>query len=103
MIDNRPVGGDEVVTACQAACPAKAIKFGNLNDPQSAVARAKAGPRNYALLESSILARGQRIWRSSQPQPRDRSERRAMNPTDPESADSAARCRSSDRGTRMPR
>ena len=51
MIDNRAVHGDEVVTACQAACPAKAITFGNLNDPQSAVAKAKAGPRNYALLE----------------------------------------------------
>jgi MoCo/4Fe-4S cofactor protein with predicted Tat translocation signal len=51
MIENRPVGGDEVVTACQAACPAKAIVFGNLNDPKSAVARAKASPRNYALLE----------------------------------------------------
>ena len=51
LIENRPVGGDEVVTACQAACPAKAITFGNLNDPQSAVAKAKAGPRNYALLE----------------------------------------------------
>ena len=51
MIENRAVGGDEVVTACQAACPAKAITFGNLNDPQSAVAKAKAGPRNYALLE----------------------------------------------------
>jgi MoCo/4Fe-4S cofactor protein with predicted Tat translocation signal len=51
LIDNRAVRGDEVVTACQAACPAKAITFGNLNDPQSAVARAKASPRNYALLE----------------------------------------------------
>jgi len=51
LIENRPVGGDEVVTACQAACPAKAITFGNLNDPQSAVRKAKAGPRNYALLE----------------------------------------------------
>jgi Fe-S-cluster-containing dehydrogenase component len=51
LIENRAVGGDEVVTACQAACPARAITFGNLNDPQSAVARAKAGPRNYALLE----------------------------------------------------
>ena len=28
-IENRPVGGDEVVTACQAACPTKAIVFGN--------------------------------------------------------------------------
>jgi molybdopterin-containing oxidoreductase family iron-sulfur binding subunit len=50
-IENRRVGGDEVVTACQAACPARAITFGNLSDPQSAVAKAKAGPRNYALLE----------------------------------------------------
>jgi molybdopterin-containing oxidoreductase family iron-sulfur binding subunit len=51
LIEDRAVGGDEVVTACQAACPAKAITFGNLNDPQSAVAKAKAGPRNYALLD----------------------------------------------------
>jgi MoCo/4Fe-4S cofactor protein with predicted Tat translocation signal len=49
-IENRPVGGDEVVTACQAACPTKAIVFGNLNDPKSAVVKAKASPRNYALL-----------------------------------------------------
>jgi MoCo/4Fe-4S cofactor protein with predicted Tat translocation signal len=51
LIEDRAVGGDEVVTACQAACPARAITFGNLNDPQSAAAKAKAGPRNYALLE----------------------------------------------------
>jgi molybdopterin-containing oxidoreductase family iron-sulfur binding subunit len=51
LMEDRPVGGDEVVTACQAACPTKAITFGNLNDPQSAVAKAKASPRNYALLE----------------------------------------------------
>jgi molybdopterin-containing oxidoreductase family iron-sulfur binding subunit len=49
-IANRSVGGDEVVTACQAACPAQAIVFGNLNDPASAVGKAKASPRNYALL-----------------------------------------------------
>jgi Fe-S-cluster-containing dehydrogenase component len=49
-IENRPLGGDEVVTACQASCPTRAIVFGSLNDPRSAVARAKASPRNYALL-----------------------------------------------------
>jgi molybdopterin-containing oxidoreductase family iron-sulfur binding subunit len=49
-IENRPVRGDEVVTACQSACPTKAIVFGNLNDPSSAVVKAKASPRNYALL-----------------------------------------------------
>jgi Fe-S-cluster-containing dehydrogenase component len=40
----------EVVTACQAACPTQAIAFGDLNDPESGVSRAKASPRNYALL-----------------------------------------------------
>jgi MoCo/4Fe-4S cofactor protein with predicted Tat translocation signal len=49
-IENRPVGGDEVVTACQSVCPAQAIIFGNLADSTSAVARAKTSPRNYALL-----------------------------------------------------
>ena len=75
MIENRPVGGDEVVTACQAACPAKAITFGNLNDPQSAVAKAKAGPRNYALLGGAEYAPADDVsGEASQPQPRDRSE-----------------------------
>ena len=47
---DRRIGDGEVVTACQAACPAEAIRFGNLNDPGSAVRRAKAEPRHYALL-----------------------------------------------------
>jgi molybdopterin-containing oxidoreductase family iron-sulfur binding subunit len=50
LMADRPVGGDEVVTACQAVCPARAIVFGNLNDKTSAVARARASPRNYGLL-----------------------------------------------------
>ncbi len=49
-VENRPLVRDEVVTACQAVCPSRAIVFGDLNDPGSAVSRAKAGPRNYALL-----------------------------------------------------
>ncbi|MGF1553270.1 MAG: TAT-variant-translocated molybdopterin oxidoreductase [Paracoccaceae bacterium] len=40
----------EVRTACQAACPTRAITFGDLNDPTSAVAKAKREPREYALL-----------------------------------------------------
>jgi molybdopterin-containing oxidoreductase family iron-sulfur binding subunit len=43
------VDGD-IVTACQAACPAEAIVFGDVNDPQSRVSRLKAEPRNYGLL-----------------------------------------------------
>jgi len=46
----RLVRDGEIQTACQQACPAEAIIFGNLNDPQSRVARLKAEPRNYALL-----------------------------------------------------
>ena len=38
------------ITACQAACPTSAIAFGDLNDPDSAVSRAKNDPRNYTLL-----------------------------------------------------
>jgi molybdopterin-containing oxidoreductase family iron-sulfur binding subunit len=49
-MEDRPVGGDEVVTACQAACPTRAIIFGNLNDPAGSATRAKASPRNYGVL-----------------------------------------------------
>jgi molybdopterin-containing oxidoreductase family iron-sulfur binding subunit len=40
----------EVVTACQAACPTEAIVFGDLNDPDSKVNRAKASPLDYSML-----------------------------------------------------
>jgi molybdopterin-containing oxidoreductase family iron-sulfur binding subunit len=44
------IGGDTVVSACQQACPAQAIVFGNLNDPASRVARLQQGERRYDLL-----------------------------------------------------
>jgi molybdopterin-containing oxidoreductase family iron-sulfur binding subunit len=47
----RPIRDGEVVTACQAACPAQVIVFGNIQDPDSAVSRTKASPRNYSLLD----------------------------------------------------
>jgi MoCo/4Fe-4S cofactor protein with predicted Tat translocation signal len=49
--ENRSVRDGEVVTACQQACPAGAIVFGNMNDKDSRVARIKEQPRNYKLLE----------------------------------------------------
>ena len=75
-IDNRPVGGDEVVTACQAACPAKAITFGNLNDPQSAVAKAKAEPAQLCVARRAEYPSADDVsGEAAQPQPRDRGER----------------------------
>jgi ubiquinone biosynthesis protein Coq4 len=37
--------------ACEAACPPQAIVFGNINDPASRVAKLKAEPLDYGLLE----------------------------------------------------
>jgi len=48
--EGRAIGDGEIQTACQQACPAQAIVFGDVNDPHSRVARLKSEPRNYGLL-----------------------------------------------------
>jgi molybdopterin-containing oxidoreductase family iron-sulfur binding subunit len=49
--EDRKIRDGEVVTACQATCPADAIVFGDLNDPSSRVNQLKAQARNYGLLD----------------------------------------------------
>lgn len=49
-VEGRPLGANEVRTACQQACPTQAIVFGSLTDPGSHVAEQRRDPRAYAVL-----------------------------------------------------
>jgi molybdopterin-containing oxidoreductase family iron-sulfur binding subunit len=47
---NRTIAEGEVITACAAACPTRAIHFGNRNNADSMVAKLKHDPRHFELL-----------------------------------------------------
>jgi MoCo/4Fe-4S cofactor protein with predicted Tat translocation signal len=50
-VEGRDIQDNEVLTACQQACPTHAIIFGNINDNSSQVRKLKESPLNYGLLE----------------------------------------------------
>ena len=52
-MEDRPLKDGDVVTACQQACPSGAIVFGNVNDPESQVVKAKQNHRGYHVLEET--------------------------------------------------
>jgi molybdopterin-containing oxidoreductase family iron-sulfur binding subunit len=45
-----PLADGDVVTACQAVCPTRAIHFGDLRDANSEIVKARRSPRHYTLL-----------------------------------------------------
>jgi molybdopterin-containing oxidoreductase family iron-sulfur binding subunit len=45
-----PVADGDIQTACQQSCPASAVFFGDINDPNSEVSRKVRDPRRYRVL-----------------------------------------------------
>ncbi len=69
-IEDRPLRDGEISTACQQACPSDAITFGNIADPESAVAKSKHSPRSYDVLaELAVKPRTSYLARLRNPHP----------------------------------
>lgn len=69
-LEDRPLEEGDVQTACQQACPAQAITFGDINDPNSAVSKARANNRRYEMLaQLNVKPRTSYLARINNPDP----------------------------------
>jgi len=50
-VEGRKLADGDVVSACAASCPTRAITFGDLRDPASEISRRAASGRVYRLLD----------------------------------------------------
>lgn len=49
-IEGRAIRDGEIQTACQEACTAGAITFGNINSAETQIVKANSNPRSYEIL-----------------------------------------------------
>ncbi len=69
--EGRDIEDGDVVTACQSACPTKAIEFGNVADPESAVSKKHKDVRSYGMLSQlNVKPRTEYLARVRNPNPR---------------------------------
>lgn len=69
--EGRLIADGEIQTACQQACPSRAIVFGDIADPSSRVAQLMAADRSYGMLEElNTQPRTRYLARIRNPNPR---------------------------------
>ncbi|QDU80805.1 Tetrathionate reductase subunit B precursor [Polystyrenella longa] len=69
-VTNSEIKDGDIMTACQQACPANAIEFGDLKQEDSLVSQAHNNPRSYAMLEElNVRPRNKFLARIRNPHP----------------------------------